>query len=549
MSKILSLLLALLICYAAPAQQKKTPDSLAHKSYAYFIEKLEDDGSPAAAAYGQAYLKKAKTENNDFEKTGAYKALLHQAEGKTKIAYADSMVFAAAKTADSEFFGSAVLTRGIVYYEQKKYQQALDAYLQAGELIEKGHDAYLKQKLRFNMAQIKYYLGFYGEAQLLFAECTSYFKAEGGTPYLSSLHSLGLCYSSLKKYELASATNELGLREAIQSGNESFVAYFVHSEGINQHFKKNYGQSLQKLSQALPGIKKNRHRAAETMAYFYMAKSHLAMGSDAKALPLLEKVDQAFFQEEYIRPDLREAYELLIRHHRKKKDMPAELYYVNRLLHADSIIDKNFRYLSRKMHKQFDSRQLLNSKKELERQVQEREIGIRVLVLFAIIMTATILMLALKDANRRKIYDRMMDEDVALPGLKHERIAPEGEIGISSEVVAQLLIHLEKFENGKKFLEKDLSITRLAQSFNSNTKYVARVILHCRGMKYIDYVNSLKIGYILKMLKENRQARNFTLKALAGEAGFNTAQHFTTAFLKHVGISATYFIEKLKGGK
>lgn len=542
-------LLIFIFAQQCPAGAQQVPDSLAHKSYAYLIERLEEDGSPAkAAAYAGAYLSKAKTEKNYAEMAGAYKALLHQSEAAVRSAYADSMVVAAGRAADTDALGSAWLTRGIVHYELKQYQQALDAYLEAAALIEKGNDAYLRQKLRFNMAQIKYYLGFYKEAEMLFSECVAHFQQEGGVAYLSSLHSLGLCYTSLKKYGLAAATNDLGLREAVHSGNESFVAYFTQAKGINLYFQREYEKALAMLEKSLPGIQKNRHAAAETMAYFYSAKCHLAVGDTLKAVPLLQKVDSAFASEDYIRPDLREAYEHLIAYYKKKKEIDKQLHYTNRLLHADSIIEKNFRYLSGKIHRHFNTKELLDSKSGLEKELRNQQRSTRLLAFILLLAAAVIVQLSVRNAKKKKIFETVMAEAEHLPAKKQEIREPKGEIGLSDEVVAALLQCLVKFESGKKFLEKDLTIAKLAASFNSNTKYVAKVILHRRGMRYIDYVNSLKIAYIVKLLKENRQARNFTLKALAGEAGFNTAQHFTSAFLKHVGISATYFIEKLKGG-
>lgn len=543
----------LLFLFALPwqagAQQKNLPDTLSHKPYDYLAEKLEEDGSPeAAAAYVAAYLRKAKQEKNEEELAAAYKALLHQSEGAVRMAYADSLVMAAGRAPGAAGLGSALLTRGIAYYDQKKYQQALDDYIEAAPLIDKKNDPYLRQKLRFNMGQLKHYLGFYDEAAALFAECAAHFRAEGGTPYLSSLHSLALCYTGLKKYGLAAAAIELGLQEAVRTGSESFVAYFTHAEGINRYFLKEYAQSLALLEKSLPGIRKNRHQAAETMSYFYSAKCHLARGDAGKALPLLQKVDAAFLRDDYIRPDLREAYEHLIAYHKNRNETREQLYYTNRLLHADSVIEKNFRYLSGKIDRHFNTRELLDSKNGLESELRGQERSTRLLAFFLVVAAAAIAGLLLRNAGRKKLFEKARAEEAPLPALSQEAGETQEGIGLSDEVVSSLLLCLEKFEGGKKFLEKDLTIAKLATSFRSNTKYVAKVILHHRGMKYIDYSNSLKIAYIVKLLQENRQARNFTMRALAGEAGFKTVQHFTSAFLKHSGMTVAHFIAKLRGG-
>ena len=69
--------------------------------------------------------------------------------------------------------------------------------------------------------------------------------------------------------------------------------------------------------------------------------------------------------------------------------------------------------------------------------------------------------------------------------------------------------------------------------------------MHYRHKKSVDYINDLKVEYIIKKLKSNPKFRLYTNKALAEEAHFSTTQHFTRAFMKNTGISPTYFVKQL----
>ena len=120
------------------------------------------------------------------------------------------------------------------------------------------------------------------------------------------------------------------------------------------------------------------------------------------------------------------------------------------------------------------------------------------------------------------------------------------ELDINPEAADQLIKQLEKFEKNMKFLEKDLTSVKLAAAFNSNTKYLSKVILYSRGKKFGEYINDLKIDYIIEVLKNNRKVRNYTNKSLAEEAGFSSTQRFTSAFVSRTGISPTFFIEELR---
>ncbi|MGB6084054.1 helix-turn-helix domain-containing protein [Moheibacter sp.] len=112
--------------------------------------------------------------------------------------------------------------------------------------------------------------------------------------------------------------------------------------------------------------------------------------------------------------------------------------------------------------------------------------------------------------------------------------------------IESIRAQLEKFEKSKRFLEKDWTLFKLAAAFNSNTKYLSMIIHRYRQKKFSDYINDLKIDYIVVLLKENKMHRNYTNYALSEEAGFSSTQRFTNAFKSRTGISPTYFIAELK---
>ncbi|WP_269225664.1 helix-turn-helix domain-containing protein [Flavobacterium eburneipallidum] len=108
---------------------------------------------------------------------------------------------------------------------------------------------------------------------------------------------------------------------------------------------------------------------------------------------------------------------------------------------------------------------------------------------------------------------------------------------------------MEKFEQDNKFLEKDLTLVKLSAAFNSNTKYLSKIIYHYRDKGFVDYMNALKVDYLICLLKNDKKIRNYTNKALAKEAGFSTTQHFVTAFLTKTSMPPFYFVEELKKGQ
>ncbi len=539
-------LLYLLI--SASAEAGPNPDSLAGKSYQYLIERLNSkQAEKVSLVYSQSYLEKAKKEKNWPEVANAYKSFIHNARKELRLRYADSMVHAASKSRNDSVIGSAHLTRGIVYYNLKQHARALDNYLLADRHISRIGDLYLEHKVKFNIAQIKYYLGFYNEAYSLFKACSKYYKEEEEElPYLSSLHSLGLCLNRLGNFEKCSAVNKLGLEEAARLRQPEVIAHFLHSEGVNQYFTKAYSESINKLLRSFPEIRESGDFANEAVANFYLGKDYWALGRRDEAVAYFLKVDKIYLTHQYIRPDLRENYELLISYYAARQDLEKQLFYINRLLEADKLLNENYKYLSDRIHKEYDTRELLNEKLEIEKSLASTKLAyiLSISILLPVIAALVYWNIRTKKRNRKK-YEELRDRKKEEPNPK-QRKAEDGTLDINPEVVASVLKQLDKFEKNEKFLKPDLTQAKLANMFGSNTKYVSMIIWHYRNKKSTDYVNDLRIDYIIERLKTDSRLRNYTNKALAEEAGFSTTQHFTRAFAAKEDISPSYFIDQLK---
>jgi AraC-like DNA-binding protein len=537
-------------CFSIYGQQngKVYIDSLKGKSYEYFLEKLQvDEQDENSIVLSNAYLQKAKSEKNWKQMMNAYKIILHQVPKKQRIFYADSMIVTARRTKENDLIGSAYLTKGIVYYDLQDFNNALDNYLIADEFIATTTDEYLKYKAKYNIAQIKYYLGFYDEAALLFQENIRYFKSEDDIPYLTSLHALGLCYNRLGKYELCSATNDKGIKEATELEYYDAIPRFVNSEGINQYFKKNYAVSIAKLNESLPTFIKSKDSAGETVTYFYLGKNYWALNQTEKAIQYFIKVDEAFIEKNYTYPDLRESFEILIDHYKSKNDHPNQLKYIDQLLLADKYLNSNYKYLSGRIHKEYDTKKLIQAKDEIEELLRfEKKQNIFFIILIAILIGWLGYMIYKARENKRKFRKLMERKTQQSKPTAEIKLKNTGNLNINPDVIASVLKHLDKFEASEKFLAKDITLPKLAKMFDSNIVYVSKIISHSRQKKSTDYVNDLKIDYIIIQLRENSRFRNYTNKALGEEAGFSTTQHFTRAFSKNTGISPTYFIQELK---
>lgn len=567
--KFFLIVVLFIINYAlAQLPNSNIDDSLSTKDFDYlsngFSSNLNDPVK--SNIYAQAWLKKAKSEKKNYHQLAlVYKALILNADKKSRLSYADSMVIFANHTKDIELIGSSYMTKGIVHYGRMEHIKALDNYLIADKYISQVNNPYQIHKLKYGIAQTKYYLGFYDEAISLLRECIDFFKEENDRAYLNSLHCLGLCYNHTQNYEWCTLTNQMGIDEGKRLEDTGMEFYFVHSEGVNQWSEGNYNVAIKKLTSSLPGIINLKDFANESVAYYYIGKSYWSLKQKEKAITYFKKVDSIFEKEKYIRPDLRKGYELLIDYYKNQSDTKSQLFYINQLLKVDKVLGHNYKYLLRKIVKEYDTKELLKSKQDIENAMTFRTIiGFSIIALMALV----IIYLVYRHFKNKRLFEEVMKRDttqhrtlnntvydLVLDGTKkqevinpiiHETNNKQTSQEISPDIETGILKKLDKLEGSKKYLEKDMTLVKMASLLNTNTKYVTKVIAKHRGKGTIEYITDLKIDYIIDILKKESKYRNYTNKALGEEAGFGSTQNFTRAFKARTGITPTYFIYKLK---
>jgi tetratricopeptide (TPR) repeat protein len=529
--------------YAAPS------DSLDSRDYKYLFTRIGQAKNNAALqkVYLGSFLNKAKAEHDWELLVTAYKNYVDFTDSDLKIMYTDSMLIAANKSGSDKLIGSAYLSRGIAFYGLKKHEQALQNYLMARPFIERSKDEYLKYKLKYNIAHEKYYLKKNNEAIQLFDSCLDYFKDNNPRAYLNTLHSLGLCYNSEGNYGKSEALVTFGQEEASRLNNHDMDRYFLHLDGQNQYFKRNYAMAIQRLKKSIPAIEEQNDYANVAVADFYIAKSYWALKKYREAIPYLKKVAKVFDEREYIRPDLRENFELLIRFYKIKNQPKEVLFYVDRLLKADSVLIGTHDHLYDTIHKYYDTKELVQEKQDMEKLLADERSMKNVLKVSSAVLSVIVVLLLIWLLHRRRqdrIFRKLLsDDEKEIP--KVEKSAPR-ELDIAPDTVAKILHLLEKWERSMKFLEKDVTLTTLAFYLETNNRYASDIILFYREKSFTKYLNDLKVDYIIELLKTDKHKRMYTHDALAEEAGFSTTQRFVSAFKASTKISPNYFSAKIR---
>lgn len=565
-TKRITLSLFLLIFFSFLQSQMRKDENFANIRKKY---ELYEENNESAFYYINQYINKAKIEKNYSRLVQGYKdGVYYSYQNDSKLAYADSTISAAKLSANKELISMAYLGKGIVYYfNYKKYQLALNEYLQAYQYSKTIQNAYLRHKIIYHLGVIKSYLGYYEDALTHFKECTDYFSSKTNEKklhpnvifnnkkgYFNSLHQMAQCYLNLKDYRRADSLIEIGLQNI--KGIKDFSqeeSYFLKCKGISYYYKKDYKNAIKYLSQSLPRMLKNNNFAWASVNYFYLGASYHNLKNKKMAIENLEKVDSIFQKHHFIYPEIKRSYELLISYNNKERNLKQELHYAKQLLKADSIMEKDFSYLSLKIHKEYDARLLSDEKNKLKSQ---KLFGVIVVYGLIVSMILLVILLIIK-YNREKNIQRkytLLEEKIRKNYLNNNstiteddsQFLKERKFRIQDDKIQNLLEKLEDFEQKKQFNQKGLTITKLASKLGTNANYLSQVINEYKGTNFNKYLSELRIHYITKQIYNNKAYLNYTIESYAEECGIASRQNFSNLFYEINGVRPKDFIKNRK---
>ncbi|WP_142724487.1 tetratricopeptide repeat protein [Chryseobacterium sp. ON_d1] len=534
-------------------------------TYANFEENDEK-----AIPHVKNYLLRAKNQNDYHNIFQAYKDLIFYTKDRNKkIVYADSCVLYSLKSNDNELISNAYLTRGIIYYFFfKKYQPALDEYLKAYKYSTDIKDEYLKNTIIYHLGVVKSYLGYYDEALNLFTRCVSYFENIARSDahpitifnnqkgYFNSLHQQAVCYRNIHNYKKSDSI--IGYALANLPKSNDFVlekSYFLKCLGISEYRKGNYNEAIKNLSNALTSLTNIDDFSWASVCYFYIGKSYLQIHEEKKALSYLTKVDSIFQKRNFILPEVRENYEILIDHYHKSGNPQKELYFTKQLLKADNILGKDFKYLSSKINREYETKTLLDKQIELE---SKNSNAIKLLLGSVAIIAVLSAILFYRNKKQRAVQKQYLEleqklikeqkgtETIFNENQELSKSKKENKNTLAADIIADILRKLEAFENKKEFRKKGLTLSDLSKRFNTNTAYLSQVINEYKGNNFNTYLNTLRIEYITHELYQNPKFLEYTIEGLANDCGMSSRQTFTALFSELNGIKPTSFIKKRK---
>lgn len=149
-----------------------------------------------------------------------------------------------------------------------------------------------------------------------------------------------------------------------------------------------------------------------------------------------------------------------------------------------------------------------------------------------------------KDSQSLDIDEQLMIsqdiEDESILFDDQEEISDEtGKVSGEEEENKKIFIELNRIVvQDQLYLSSELSREDLAQLVHLNNARFARMIKECTGTNFNGYINDLRIDHAIKLLKLHP---NYTIRAIADEAGFNSTPILYNLFKKKTGMTPYEF--------
>ena len=526
--------------------------------------------------FAKKLIEKARQKNNRIVSSIGYYYLFNI--NKKNYQYIDSAIVEIGSNYNEHVPVKYYIWKGVFYQKKKQVEKSIEAFLKAKEYADISQSEFYKHRIKYCMAHIKSeYLKEHKEALQLGKDCMFFFDFEKDpVMHLKSIACLSDIYSTIKQYDSASFYNQLGFNLSKKTNRKSYQVLFSLFEGINQIHVKKFDAGLDNIKKVIPWLKKHNDHQNLLAAYYGLGEVYFHKNKNRLAIDFYTKVDSIYNFHQEIRPDFLTAYNRLINYYQSKQNKDKQLHFTNQLGTINNKHAKLYQIAYKTINQKYTIPILLKEKQTKIKGLEQINSNKSLWIIFLFLGVLLIMYLWIKQKQQKKLLQKRFDDiitntksDLSKPlNLELNNSKPNQtnntnhisnivkvnikeptsnqNSSVSDSITSILLNKLESFEREKGFLQSDLTINALASQFQTNEKYLSKVINSQKEKKFNHYINNLRIDYIIERLKNEKQLRQYTIKSIAEESGFNNTVSFNSAFVKKTGIKPSYFIEKLK---
>lgn len=507
-----------------------------------------------AERIARVYIDKARLQNDSTKMARGYTRLSFIANRRNAIKYLDTAISLSIHSTHKNFPTVGYLFKSHHLYENEEYERSLQSallgYQSARQKDQIGHQITALHQIN----DINEIWGDYQkalEAHLLTFKLLMQHKdsEQYNQNYISSLEGLGRCYVSLKKPDSALYYFRLGINESLRLKDTATYYAFVSRAGTAQYIKGQYAAALDSLEKA-DKFRINFNNNYLPYYYYYIGSIYNETGEQEKGISYYRKIDSLYEERRILYPELPQVYDKLIIYYKDRGDDEEQLRYLYKLVVVLRLIENKKRNINEKTVTDYEIPKLVEEKEQLIAALEEKNKNSTKNLWWSFGFLALSFGVIFYYFKRQQLYKRRF-ENLMEKSVPEEEIETEDlhNSGISPDIIHDILQRLNVFEQQQDYLSQEISLSELAKSFETNSTYLSKVINIKKKKNFSQYINDLRIDFAVEELKENTTFRKYTIKAIANECGFKSAESFSKSFYKKYGIYPSYYLKQLQQAK
>ena len=488
------------------------------------------------------YIREAK--KSKFKKYIAYSYQLagYCAPYEDALKYSDS-IFAFLPYLDKKTYPSYIYyQKGRIHYNNNRFNKALNNYILAQNEAYKVNNNELLDELDLLIAKIRDIYGEYDESLKIYLKKLKPFKEnpklkdEETRKYLFGISDILKTFNQLKLYDDFEYYYEEGIKYALKSSDTTWYDDFNLSRSVFLLEKKQYDKALELMED----LSHSGDFYYMSNVYFYRGKSFFKQKKYDESLLNFLKMDSLVLNNDNIMSsDLREGYEAILDIYKFKGDNKNQFKSIKRILYLDSILDSNNRTINNTIAKKYDTKKLIVKKEKLISKLSNDRKRLFYIIGVLLILSVFIISYYILKQKKNKAQVKKLLSQI------EKKKTTEKNSNLSSQIINELQMKLHDFEKNHDYLDKDLTLSKLAKNVKSNTSYLSAVINLRTGGNFNNYLKTLRIDYAMTALLENSKLRQYSMDGLASEFGFKSGTNFSKAFIAQKKVKPSVYIKEL----
>ncbi|WP_299444014.1 helix-turn-helix domain-containing protein [uncultured Aquimarina sp.] len=347
--------------------------------------------------------------------------------------------------------------------------------------------------------------------------------------------------------EALEISKELNYKEAI-------LDLYI-KKGMVYYYQKKYDKSLNFLFKSrniLSEEEINNKSFPIINTNYFIAGCYYQQGYHDKAIKVLVNSIENFEETDFLKPPAIRSHLLLANCYNEKKEYEKASLWHNKYITLNESYQEDKDQTVDIIHEK-ETDKLQEEITRLGNEQVENE-KVKKYTFWILLITSTaliciIFMYIKKQRSNKTLFDTLIKEINNLESVKQTatsiKESPK-EIIIDDQKVNEIIKGLEKLESQEYFLKSDCNLRSIAKKLKTNATYLSKTINTHKEKNFTEYINDLRIEYVLKRLKNDKRFRSYSIQSIASEIGYKSSYSLVKHFKAKTGINPSYYIKHIE---